>query len=363
MVWLYGRSAILHPYHLIVVASLLSLLAAAALALFLGFQQLAHGPNRGPVAGWVLVALAPLVFWGFIGAYGARQWRKNNVPHNLMMQLSVSAGSALMRLESSFEYPHRLETDHMVMLYDALEDPHSDGEAMDRHMGEMVETLGTAPGAKVIWVRGRLPVLDLGELSVHEIALGSAESPKDWKTDGQLDRHELAHAVLDAVSAADADPPSFLHEGWAEAKGASNARSWPPGRCAAHRGAGGRDRVARRAQALPPARRPRQHSRRRVRRIPDPRARRRQVPPPLQREQRGPLQAHVPRDLRRRVRRHGNRVLERRQRSRAAECGRSAQSGGGGASALSARMSSTGASPSSRLAERPVSSDNRADCG
>ena len=219
VVWLYGRSTILHPYHLIVVGALLSLLAAATLALFLGFQQLAHGPNRGPVAGWVLVALAPLVFWGFVGAYGARQWRKNNVPHNLMMQLGTGAGSALMRLESSFEYPHRMETDHMVMLYDALEDPHSDGEAMDRHMAEMVETLGAAPGAKVVWVRGRLPVLDLGELSVHEIALGSAESPKDWETDGRLDRHELAHAMLDAVRAADADPPSFLHEGWAESQG------------------------------------------------------------------------------------------------------------------------------------------------
>jgi hypothetical protein len=218
-VWLYGRSAMLHPYHLVVVGSLLSLLAAAALALFLGFQQLAHGPNRGPVAGWLLIALAPLIFWCFVGAYGARQWRQRKVPHNLMMQLSVGAGSALMRLESSFAYPHRLETDHMVMLYDALEDPHGDGEAMDRHMAEMVETLGTAPGAKVIWVRGRLPLLDLGELSVNEVALGSAESPKDWETEGRLDRHELAHAVLDAVSAADADPPSFLHEGWAESQG------------------------------------------------------------------------------------------------------------------------------------------------
>ncbi len=218
-VWLYGRSAILHPYHLVVVGSLLSLLAAATLALFLGFQQLAHGPNRGPVAGWVFIALAPLIFWGFVGAYGARQWRQHKVPHNLMMQLSVGVGSALMRLESSFAYPHRLETDHMVMLYDSLEDPHGDGQAMDRHMAGMVDLLGTAPGAKVIWVRGRLPLLDLGELSVHEIALGSSESPKDWETEGRIDRHELAHAMLDAVRAVDADPPSFLHEGWAESQG------------------------------------------------------------------------------------------------------------------------------------------------
>jgi hypothetical protein len=216
--WLYGRSTILHPYHQIVVWTILALLAAEAIALFLGFQQLAHGPNRAPVAGWTLVALAPLAFWVLVGAYGAKQWQDRNVPRNMLMQLSVAAGSALMRLESSYEYPHRLETDRLVMLYDVLDNPHQDGEAMDRHMAAMERTLGTTSGSKVLWVRGRLPVLGLGELSIHEIALGSEESPADWTADGRLDRHELAHAALDSLRSADADPPFFLHEGWAESQ-------------------------------------------------------------------------------------------------------------------------------------------------
>ncbi|APW61482.1 hypothetical protein [Paludisphaera borealis] len=216
--WVYGRSTILHPYHQIVVGALLALLAAEAVALFLGFQQLAHGPRRAPVAGWLVVALAPLAFWVLVGAYGAKQWQGRNVPRSLLMQLSVAAGSALMRLESSYEYPHRLETDRLVMLYDVLDNPHQDGEAMDAHMAAMERTLGTTSGSKVLWVRGRLPVLGLGGLSVHEIALGSEESPNDWAADGRIDRHELAHAALDSLRSADADPPTFLHEGWAESQ-------------------------------------------------------------------------------------------------------------------------------------------------
>ena len=90
---------------------------------------------------------------------------------------------------------------------------------MDGHLAAMERTLGATLSSKVLWVRGRLPVLGLDGVSVHEIALGSGESPSDWSTDaGRLDRHELAHAALDSIRSADADPPAFLHEGWAESQ-------------------------------------------------------------------------------------------------------------------------------------------------
>ena len=89
---------------------------------------------------------------------------------------------------------------------------------MDRHLARMEAMLGEPLRAKVYWVRGTLVRLDLRNLSVHGIALGSGASPDDWDTGGILDRHELAHAALDLYRTPDADPAYFLHEGWAEAQ-------------------------------------------------------------------------------------------------------------------------------------------------
>ena len=104
------------------------------------------------------------------------------------------------------------------MFYDLLESPRRDAEAMDGHLARMEGMLGGPLRAKVFWVRGRLPRLGQGSLSVHGLALGSGESPPDWGSGGTLDRHELAHAALDMYRAHDADPASILHEGWAEAQ-------------------------------------------------------------------------------------------------------------------------------------------------
>ena len=38
-----------------------------------------------------------------------------------------------------------------------------------------------------------------------------------------LDRHELAHAVLDEFRARDSDPPFLLHEGWADSQSGLDA--------------------------------------------------------------------------------------------------------------------------------------------
>src|SRR5262249_3478584 len=73
---------------------------------------------------------------------------------------------------------------------------------------------------KVHWVRGEL----LGQrlMAICGLALGSSRSPENWETADHPDRlsedrHELAHAVIHQLAPADADAPTLLIEGWAEA--------------------------------------------------------------------------------------------------------------------------------------------------
>ena len=218
MTWAFVRWRVLHPHPWPTVSLFILQVAAAAVGTACGMWGVVRGPRRFVSASLAFAALVPLVFWGAVGLYAWAQWRQRLVPNDLPMNLAKMAGSSLIRLEASVEYPKRLETDRLVMFYDRLGDPRRDAEKMDRHLARMEEMLGGPLRSKVFWVRGRLGRLDLGSLSVHGIALGSDESPEDWDTGGQLDRHELAHAALDEYQAAGADPPYFLHEGWAESR-------------------------------------------------------------------------------------------------------------------------------------------------
>jgi hypothetical protein len=218
LTWAYIRWRVLHPHYLPTVLLFLALILTEIIALGLCSWRLMRGPRRFAALGLMVAALAPVVLWGCIGRYAWANWRQRLVPNTLPMNLAKMAATSPMRLEASIEYPNRLETDRLLMVYDRLERPHQDAEAMDRHLARMEGMLGGPLRSKVYWVRGHLKRLDLGNLSVHGIALGSGESPADWDEEGRLDRHELAHAVLDEYRPHDADPPYFLHEGWAESQ-------------------------------------------------------------------------------------------------------------------------------------------------
>jgi len=216
--WAGIRCRVLHPNPWPTVVLFVAMVGATAIGFACGSWAVVRGPGRLRAAAWGLAAPIPLVLWGAIGLYAWVQWGQRLVPKDLPMNLAKMAASSLIRLEASVEYPNRLETDRLVMLYDRLEDPRRDAEAMDRHLARMEGMLGGPLRAKVYWVRGRLHRLDLGSLSVHGIALGSGESPAHWGEGGTLDRHELAHAALDEYRPHDADPPYFLREGWAESQ-------------------------------------------------------------------------------------------------------------------------------------------------
>lgn len=218
LTWGFDRLGVLHPHPFLPLFLFFALAASLAVALACGVLGVVRGPRRLTALGLMTLALVLPAFWGWVGVYAAGQWRRRLVPNDLPMDLAKMAAAPLMRLEASAEYPNRLETDHLVMLYGRLDDPRRDADEMDRHLARMEGMLGGPFRAKVYWVRGGLPLLGIGSLSVHGIALGSAESPADWDRGGGFDRHELAHAALDEYRTYDSDPPCFLHEGWANSQ-------------------------------------------------------------------------------------------------------------------------------------------------
>jgi hypothetical protein len=209
---------VLHPHYLPFVILITLMTVAAAVALGSGLWRLIRGPFRLWALACIVVALIPLVFFGFVGLYAMVEWRERRVPNNLPMNLAKVMGVTLMRLEAAFDYPIQLETERLVMFYDSLDHPAEDVDAMDRHLAAMETMLGGSLRGKVFWIRGPLPTLGLSGLSTHGLALGSNMSPPDWQSNVGLDRHELAHAALDQFRSAEADPPYVLHEGWAQSR-------------------------------------------------------------------------------------------------------------------------------------------------
>jgi hypothetical protein len=218
MVWCQNRWQVLHPHYLPFVVLITIMTVATAVTLLSGLWQVLQGPRRIIALTWVVLALVWPAFFSFVGLYAMAQWQERWVPNNLPMNLAKLMGVTMMRLEASLEYPSRLETHRLVMFYNRLDHPQQDIQVMDRHLAAMETMLAGSLRGKVFWVRGRLPILGLGGLSTHGIALGSDTSPPDWQRHGGFDRHELAHAAIDQFRTPGADPPYVLHEGWAQAR-------------------------------------------------------------------------------------------------------------------------------------------------
>jgi hypothetical protein len=208
LLWGQHQLQVLHPYAL----PLLILLVITFGAALRGLWRVLFGPRRLAALTWALVGLLPTLLWGALGWYGFSEWGRREVPHDLPFALMKMAGASLMEAQARAFYPHRLESQRLVMFYDGgVTDPQGDIDAMDRHVAAMEELTGLPLRTKVYYVRGKL--LDQGGLCYLGLALASPESPA-----GYLDRHELAHAVLYQHNAPDTDPPTLLSEGWAESQ-------------------------------------------------------------------------------------------------------------------------------------------------
>lgn len=225
LTWVFVRRQVLHPNPWPTLVLAIALVGGAGIGMVAGTWTVLRGRRRlagACCAGAAVLALSP---WVLVGGYAYDQWGQRRVPNTWAMNIAKMAGAAAVRFEAAVEYPQRLETARLVMYYNHLADPQGDAVAMDQHLARLESMLGGRLRSQVYWIRGRTPRLNLGNLSIHGLALGSDASPADWNRGGRLDRHELAHAALDQYQRkTDSDPPFLLHEGWAESQGGADAR-------------------------------------------------------------------------------------------------------------------------------------------
>jgi hypothetical protein len=206
---------VIHPWWPVFVVLLAGTFVAGAGALLRGLVRVLRGPWRRRSAGLMILALLPALFWVFLGVRAHLRWQQRNIGRDWPFLLTFRAAQCLMEAQATVSYPHRRESERLVMYFDnRITDPGGDIDAMDRHVSRMEELLGARLDAKIHWVRGSL--LGQRNLCCLGIALGSDQSPADG-----LDRHELAHAVMGQRENSSLDPPTLLEEGWAVAQAAS----------------------------------------------------------------------------------------------------------------------------------------------
>jgi hypothetical protein len=219
LLWGQHRLGLLPPSWLLFVVLAAALALATLSAVVWGLWRAARGPHRLAALGSVLLALPPPALFAFAGWYTRNQWASRRVPNNLLTMLGRMSGASLMRAEAELFYPHRLETERLVMYYTDPAAPEKYARAMDAHVARMEKLLGAPLRRKILWIRG--PLLGQRNLSYYGLALGSPSTPAEGSAVigiSYIDRHELAHAVLDQHRSPNSDAPMLLHEGWAEAQ-------------------------------------------------------------------------------------------------------------------------------------------------
>jgi hypothetical protein len=221
LLWGQHRAGVMHPAALPFALLLTLTVLATLLGAGVGQWPVVRGPRRRVAAAWGLVCFVPLGFWAGLAAYTLRQAATGqSLPRSTFSDLALIGVASLMEGQAHLAYPHRLESQRLVMFYDdRVTDPHKDLEAMDQHVAALEAETGMPLRARIHWVRGE--VFGRRPFAIRGLVLGSSHSPADWDTADHpfhlsVDRHELAHGVIHQLQPTDADPPTLLIEGWAE---------------------------------------------------------------------------------------------------------------------------------------------------
>ena len=213
---LFWRVGYLRPHALWGLLSLVLMftpmiwLAASAL------RRIVCGPCRLRAVGWLLVGATPLVW---ICAYLTElnlQARTRTFTLTAPARVTLVWLSSMMDIEARRRYSRWTRGRYAVLMDDGqTPTPEKLVAEMDNHIQVMSDLLGQpVPEMEFPWVRGSL--FGLNRLSIAPWALcGQGRNPGEL-TD--LDRHEVAHSLINALSSPDGHPPSLLGEGWAESQ-------------------------------------------------------------------------------------------------------------------------------------------------
>jgi hypothetical protein len=221
LLWGQHQLRVLHPWSLL----FLLLLAVTVLAALCGLAgtlwRVVRGLSRLSALAWGFLSLLPVGLWAALGVYVLHLAGSALTPKNTLTNIAGMAVVSFMELQAKYIYPHRMESERLVMFYDdRVTNPERDLKTMDQHVAELEALTGKPLREKIYWVRGE----SLGQrrMAFCGLVLGSSRSPANWETADHPDRlsedrHELAHAVIHQLQPADSDAPTLLIEGWAEA--------------------------------------------------------------------------------------------------------------------------------------------------
>ena len=140
-----------------------------------------------------------------------RTARRDMTP-SMSLKLLVAAGATVGEAQAQWTFPRRLESERLVMFFtEKTPSPEADLAAMEEHVSQLEQELKLPLRTKIYWVRGS--VLGKSGIAVLGLALGSRQGDAN-----SLDKHELAHAVINQHLHAGVLPVMMLNEGWAESK-------------------------------------------------------------------------------------------------------------------------------------------------
>jgi hypothetical protein len=176
-----------------------------------------RGPRRSRALAGLLVGTAP--FWFLAGhiLMAMRPAFDRHVPPGWPSKVFLPLGRPLADLEARWFYPERTAGEWVTMVGAPAADAQSQVAAMDRHIEASLARLAQSATWPIVWYRG--PLLGLQRFAVHDMAIGSAVGAYKRGADGltELDRHEVAHCVINRNCTGRSDPPRVLMEGWAQA--------------------------------------------------------------------------------------------------------------------------------------------------
>jgi len=180
-----------------------------------------RGPGRLRAIGWLLVGVTPVIW---IGAHVAHLLAAAHAKAPLVIdapaRVTAVWASSLFDIEARCRYPSRTRGRHAVLIDDGSS-PHPEKLVadMDGHIEAMAALLGQpVPDMEFFWVRGSIFGFSGRAMCLWAICWKNnlpGEKPGDLS---YVDRHEVAHTLITALSGPDQYPPPLLTEGWAESQ-------------------------------------------------------------------------------------------------------------------------------------------------
>jgi hypothetical protein len=230
VIWWIARWNVMHPHFLPLVGLLVVHATAAFYGVGIGLWGVLRGPGRIRTASWTAVSILPLLLSATLFALilvtaverDIPSWLRSLVPPKLFGKTVAATAAPILDGVARVSHPHRIAGEKSVMFYQGVYFPQEDVALMDWHVEQMEELLGQRCTERFHWIRGSMLGVVHG-FAFQGLAFGSSVDQQDDACQlASVDRHEAAHAVIQHLTGPDADPPSFLAEGWAESQSGSD---------------------------------------------------------------------------------------------------------------------------------------------